>query len=35
MIHVENPQAFYQLIREALAASGPKDCLLKWKSWNP
>ena len=28
MIHVENPQALYQLIREALAASGPLD-----KTW--
>jgi len=28
MIHVENPQKFYQLIQEALAASGPKD-----KTW--
>ena len=28
MIHVENPQMFYQLIQEALAASGPGD-----KTW--
>jgi len=28
MIHVENPQKFYQLILDALAASGPKD-----KTW--